>query len=285
MEQTKSAKKIARSDKVPGGEEPAWIGIGRAVGGAIIFSLPIMMTMEMWWIGFYIEPLRLLLLILLSLPLFYGISTMVGFRNSKTFFDNVVDVLVAYAVTFITTGILLFTFGVIAPGTHIENIFCMLLLQAVPGSLGALLARNVVGDNSLQSQKDSRRYSDELTILATGALFLAFNISPTEEMALISYRMATWQTLILVMITLVVMQAFAVARSDLNTSDFGSWRTHWLTFFRFTAIGYLFAIAISLFMLWVFGNLDDHSFHNTIKIAIVLGFPAGVGAAAARMII
>src|SRR5690606_7491945 len=61
---------------------PVWVGLGRAIGGSIIFSLPMMMTMEMWWIGFYVDPLRLVCLILLSLPLFYRISTMIGFRNS-----------------------------------------------------------------------------------------------------------------------------------------------------------------------------------------------------------
>lgn len=281
MTQSKSKNKLFTQENSPE-MQSAWVGIGRAVGGAIVFSLPIMMTMEMWWIGFYIEPLRLLILTALSLPLYYGISTLVGFRKSKTFFDNAIDVLVAYAVTFITTGILLFTFGIITPSIHLDTIFCMLLLQAVPGSLGALLARDVVGNNSLQ---DPRRYSDELIILATGALFLAFNIAPTEEMIFISYRMATWQTFMLMIITLITMQAFAVASSDRERSDFRHWQTHWVAFFRFTAIGYLFAFGISLFMLWVFGNLDEHGFHSAIKIAIVLGFPAGIGAAAARMII
>ena len=29
----------------------------RAFGGAMLFSLPMLMTMEMWWLGFYMEPL------------------------------------------------------------------------------------------------------------------------------------------------------------------------------------------------------------------------------------
>jgi hypothetical protein len=28
------------------------VGLGRAFGGALIFSLPMLMTMEMWWLGF-----------------------------------------------------------------------------------------------------------------------------------------------------------------------------------------------------------------------------------------
>ena len=33
-----------------------------AFGGALLFGLPLLMTMEMWWLGFYIDRLRLLIL-------------------------------------------------------------------------------------------------------------------------------------------------------------------------------------------------------------------------------
>ena len=134
---------------------PMWMGLGRAIGGSIIFSLPMMMTMEMWWIGFYISPMRLACLILFSLPLFYRISTMIGFRRSKTFWDNAIDVLVSYAVAFLTTGIVLSALGVIQWNMDTGSAYSILLLQAVPGSLGALLARNIVSEGS-KSEDDAQ---------------------------------------------------------------------------------------------------------------------------------
>jgi len=262
-----------------------WVGIGRAIGGAIIFSLPMMMTMEMWSLGFYISPIRLMCLILVSLPLFYGISAMVGFRKSKTIYDNAIDVLVAYALTFIATGMVLAIFGIITLDTHPEKILSMLLLQAVPGSLGALLARDVVGQGSAQSEQDKRNYRDDLIILAAGALFLAFNLAPTEEMVLISYTMTNWHTLLLMIFTLLIMHAFAIASSHATAADLQHWVAHRQVFLRITCMGYLLAVVISLFMLWVFGSVDEHNLHNTIKVSVVLGFPAGIGAAAARLIV
>lgn len=282
------SRNLTKSKSIPTSshnESIQWVGIGRAIGGAIIFSLPMMMTMEMWWLGFYISPIRLICLIVLSLPLFYGISTMVGFRESKTFLDNVIDVLVAYMLTFTATGLVLVVFGVITFDTHPGSIYTMLLLQAVPGSLGALLARNVVGQSSIQPEKEKRNYKDDLIILATGALFLAFNLAPTEEMILVSYKMTTWHTLALLILTLLIMHAFAVASSDITVSTLNRWSTHKEIFIRFTSIGFIISFAISLFMLWVFGSADEHNFHNMIKTAVVLGFPAGVGAAASRLII
>lgn len=268
---------------------PMWVGLGRAIGGSIIFSLPMMMTMEMWWIGFYISPLRLACLILFSLPLFYRISTMIGFRRSKTFWDNAIDVLVSYAVAFLTTGIVLSALGVIQWDMDPGSAYSILLLQAVPGSLGALLARNIVSEGSNAEdeaqEKEGRNYKDDLTILATGALFLAFNLAPTEEMVLLSYKMTTWHALILLLLTLIVMHAFAVASSKCSPTQLSSWPTHWGIFVRITSSGYLIAFLISFFMLWVFESLADKSFYNAVKGIIVLGFPAGIGAAASRMIL
>lgn len=274
----------------PGSEKqteviPAWVGIGRAVGGAIIFSLPMMMTMEMWWIGFYIKPARLVLLVLFSLPLFISISSMIGFKESKGLWDNVVDVLVAYAVTFVATGIALIVFGAITWETALEEAYSMILLQSVPGALGALLARSVVGPGTVEADDRSQNYGQEMVVLLTGGLFLAFNLAPTEEMVLISYMMSSWHMLALMLLTLVVMHFFTVSTMDGPADNFKNWKSQARLFIRFTSTGYVLSFALSVFMLWVFGRADSESFGNFVNTAVVLSFPTGVGAAAARVIL
>ena len=49
-------------------------GLARAVGGAVIFAIPLLMTMEMWALGFTLEPLRLALFLALGLPLLVGLA-------------------------------------------------------------------------------------------------------------------------------------------------------------------------------------------------------------------
>ncbi|WP_426042100.1 DUF2391 family protein, partial [Brevundimonas sp. TWP2-3-4b1] len=53
-------------------------GLARAFGGALIFAFPLLMTMEMWSLGFTITPLRLLVFLGLSLPLLFGLSYYAG---------------------------------------------------------------------------------------------------------------------------------------------------------------------------------------------------------------
>jgi uncharacterized membrane protein len=50
-------------------------------------------------------------------------------------------------------------------------------------------------------------------------------------------------------------------------------------------MGYLLALLLSAWLLWTFGRLDGLSAINGLKAAMVLGLPAAIGAAAARLIL
>ena len=59
----------------------------------------------------------------------------------------------------------------------------------------------------------------------------------------------------------------------------------WGVFFRFTIVGYSVALLLSLYVLWTFGRLDGAAAAEIIMAMLVLGFPAALGAAAARLIL
>src|SRR3546814_12765663 len=54
-------------------------------------------------------------------------------------------------------------------------------------------------------------------------------------------------------------------------------------FIRYTVAGYALALLISLYILWTFGRTDGIDFREMLTTVIVLGFPAALGAAAARL--
>ena len=56
-------------------------------------------------------------------------------------------------------------------------------------------------------------------------------------------------------------------------------------FLRFTIVGYVAALLTSAFVLWVFGRFDGVPFAEAVQAIVVLGFPAAVGAAAARLLL
>jgi putative integral membrane protein (TIGR02587 family) len=157
-------------------------------------------------------------------------------------------------------------------------------IQAVPGSIGAELAQSQFGKR--KKRKDRRkRYADELFIMAVGALFLALNVAPTEEMILIAQKMTDWHTLALALVSLMIMHAFVYSLEFSGEASVPEGTPFWSLFLRFTICGYAIALIISMYVLWTFGRADGMSLHQLVTAVIVLGFPAAVGAAAARLIL
>ncbi len=267
-----------------------FVDLARAYGGAILFSFPIMMTMEMWFLGFHMSGLRLALLTLLTIPLLIGLSYYDGFENTSSVLDNTVDTFVAYAVGFVTSAVLLFLFGVIKPGMSADEIIGKISIQAIIGSFGAMFAQSLLtgGDSSEESEDRQRSasYFGEIFLMAVGAVFLSMSVAPTEEMILISYQMSEWHTLALIIFTLLLTHAFVYAVEYRGQEKIISPDASFLNLFlRFTVVGYAIALLISFYILWTFGSIDDVEFGGKLKAAIVLSFPAAIGAAASRLIL
>jgi putative integral membrane protein (TIGR02587 family) len=268
-------------------EEHFGVGLARAFAGAIIFALPLLMTMEMWWLGFYMAPLRLAFLLLLLLPLLVGLAFHAGFEESLTWQHALVSAAVAYAVGFSAAAAVLVLLAVIWPGMPVEEILGKIVLQAVPGSFGALLARSQLGEHKAEEKErgSSERYAGEIFLMAVGALFLAFNVAPTEEIALIAYQMTHWHALALAVVSLVMMHAFVYAVGFRGQSSIPSGTPTWSIFLRFTVVGYAVVLLISVYVLWTIGRTDGMALDTIVIMTFVLGFPAALGAAAARLII
>ncbi len=264
------------------------LGLVRAFGGGILFAFPMLMTMEMWWLGFYISPLRLALFTLLNIPLLIGLSYYAGFEETSQLIDDVVDAFVAYAVGVIASAAILLLFAVIGPDMSADEIIGKISIQAVPASIGALLVHSQFGERQQKEEekKRSARYGGGLFLMAVGALYLSASVASTEEMLWISYRMTDWHIIALMIFSLLVMHAFvhaAIVRG--KSAVLPDTTPVWAVFILFTAVGYSIGLLISLYLLWTFGRTDGLAAGEIIQVTIVLGFPAALGAGAARRIL
>jgi putative integral membrane protein (TIGR02587 family) len=242
--------------------------------------------MEMWWLGFYMDRTRLLLLLLLNVPLLVALSHFVGFEPTFGWKDDLLDALVAYAVGFLAAAPVLLLFGVIGWGMSADEIVGKVALQTIPASIGALLAQSQFGVESGSRRKEKRRdtYAGQAFFMATGALFLSLNVAPTEEIVLISYKMTAWHAVGLSAVSLALMHAFVYSVGFAGQSEVPK-GAHWGgVFLRYTVVGYAICLAISLYILWTFGRTID-SAEAVVKATIVLAFPAAIGAASARLIL
>ena len=267
------------------------VDLARAFGGAILFSFPILMTMEMWWLGFYMNGFRLALFTLLTVPLLIGLSYYDGFEVTSSLWEDVVDTFVAYAVGFVASAALLFLFGVIKSGMSADEIIGKIAIQAIIASFGAMFAQSLLTGNKQEQEEAEERqrsasYFGELFLMMVGAIFLSMSVAPTEEMILISFQMTDWHTLALAVVTLLMMHAFVYAVEYRGFEKELPPDASFLNgFLRFTVVGYAIVLLISFYILWTFGSIDDMAFAEKLKATIVLGFPAAIGASASRLIL
>ena len=103
-------------------------------------------------------------------------------------------------------------------------------------------------------------------------------------MILISYLMTPWHSVALVVVSVILMHGFVFALDFRGGHGRGDvpW---WSDLLRFTLVGYVLALAVSLYVLWTFGRTDGAAPATVVMATAVLAFPAAIGAAAARLIL
>jgi putative integral membrane protein (TIGR02587 family) len=264
-------------------------GLARAFAGAILFGLPLLMTMEMWSLGLYTHPARLLLFMVLNFVVLVVLSRFGGFERTSTVVEDVLDAMAAYGVGILGSAAVLVLFGVLKPGMPIDEMAGMIAIQSVPASFGAMIARKQLsaGDKDKDAEHEARSagYAGQLFLMVAGALFLAFNVAPTEEMILIGFKMTPWHSLALIAASLALLHAlvFSIgfAGQEQAPEGYGFDRR----FLIYTVPGYAIALLVSFYTLWTFGRVDGGDIGAIAATVVVLGFPAAIGAAVARLVV
>ena len=262
------------------------IDLARALAGALIFAYPLIMTMEMWSIGFYIEPVRLLMFLVLGLGVLVGLAYYNGFEAGGGSLEAVMDGLTAYGAGFLGSAAIMWLLGILTSDLGWRDVVGMVAIQAVPAGIGATVARKQLGGSGDEDpEEDQAGYLGQLFLMAAGALFLGFNVAPTEEMILITFAMSPVQLIGLMAFSIVLLHVLVYtvgfAGQARQVEGVGSWTI----FFTYTLAGYGLALLLSAYVLWTFGRTDDASLSLVAMMTVVLAFPASLGAGIARLVV
>ncbi|HEX2147773.1 MAG TPA: TIGR02587 family membrane protein, partial [Pseudorhizobium sp.] len=242
------------------------LGLARGAAGALIFGLPMLMTMELWFLGFYIERFRLFVLLLVNIPLLVALAHRIGFEETFTWAQAWRDAAIAYGIAITMSVAVLAVLGILKLDMTISEIVGKAAIQAVPASIGALLGRSQLGgqpDEDAEEEDEKKEsevatsYGRELFMMAIGALFLSLNVAPTEEIILIAFKMTPWHAIVTLLLSILIMHGFVYAIALRGGHELSEGTPRWHALVRFTLPGYMIAILISLYVLWTFGRLDD----------------------------
>jgi putative integral membrane protein (TIGR02587 family) len=236
-----------------GSAEQYAVGLARAFGGAVVFGIPLMMTMEMWSLGFTMERSRLLLFLAVNFVILVGLSYFAGFEKTFDWKEDIMDALAAFGVGVLTSTGMLAVFAVLTLDKNWGENVGMVALQSVPASIGAMLGRKQLGaEQDIDAEEERKRYAGypgELFLMLGGALFLAFNVAPTEEMILIGFQMTPWHGIALGIVSILLLHVFVYAIGFSGQESRPEGYSFWSTFLHFTLAGYGIALLVSLYVL------------------------------------
>lgn len=266
------------------------MGLARAFAGAIIFGLPLLMTMEMWFLGIALHPGRLLVFLGVNFLILVGLSRFGGFERTDSVGEDIMDALAACGVGIIGSAAILWLLAIISPAMPVDEIAGKIAIQSVPMSFGAMLARKQLSAGEREDADEERAlrsagYGGQLFLMLAGALFLSFNVAPTEEMSLIAYMMSTWQLLGLILVTLLLLHLFVYRIGFAGQEEHPEGSGPLRTFLAYTIPGYGIALAVGLYVLWTFGRVDGTALDQVAATTAVIAFPGALGAAIARLVV
>jgi putative integral membrane protein (TIGR02587 family) len=109
----------------------------RGASSGFLFGIPLLYTMEVWWIGLFAEPLQMLISILTNFVVVFLLIRTEGFRgtvNTKLS-DALMDSIETLAIGFVCTALILVLLREISLTTSINEAVGKIIFESVPFSL------------------------------------------------------------------------------------------------------------------------------------------------------
>ena len=279
--------------------ENPWLGeahdLLRALGGAYLFGIPLLYTMEMWWIGTTSTLGRLLLFLALAFGLNLLLAAFSGFRHRRTLGGNLEEAVDALAVGIVAATLMLLVLNRIGWGDALGSSLGKIIVQAVPLSLGASIANSLFAgpaheeDGGGQAQYPNptagQALLNDVGATVAGGVFIGFSIAPTDEVALLAAGLTLPHALALMVFT--GLLSYVIVFTSLHGEEPAHGQD--LPFqhpFTETVLAYALSLGVALTVLLIFDRIAwGDPLLGALHMVLVLGLPVTVGGAAGRVII
>jgi putative integral membrane protein (TIGR02587 family) len=275
----------------------------RGASGGFLFGIPLLYTMEVWWIGSQTPPPVMLAILAATFAVVFLLNRTEGFRKTQSmhFLDTFMDSVEVLAIGIICATFMLFLLGEIRVGTPLEEALGKLILESVPFALGAALSRAFLsGDRwSSTNSEDSdnkgkqKKKADKQEINATladigatliGATIIAFNIAPTDEIPMLNASASPLWLLAILVASLIISYGIVFQAGFTTQKKRRQQQGIFQRPISETVASYLVSVFAAAFMLFFFNRLTiDDPWTLWLSHTVLLGLPASIGGAAGRI--
>jgi putative integral membrane protein (TIGR02587 family) len=270
---------------------------GRGVAGGLLFSLPILYTMEMWWAGFITHPARLLVYILATFGLLLGYNRYAGLRRDASFGEVAIDSVEELGLGLVVSALTLWLLGRVSADRPIAENLGQIVIEAMMVAIGVSVGTAQLGaaaddageDDSGQdgaAEEDAEHASHfpgQAIIALCGAMLVGANVAPTEEIVMLAVESTPLQLIALVALSLGLC-ALILFYSDFTGARRFVSADNLARVLGGTAQTYMLALLASAAALWFFGRFDGNSFSVCLAETVVLGVASSIGASAGRLL-
>lgn len=287
---------------------------GRGLAGGLLFSLPLLYTMEVWWTGFIVHPWTMIAYLATTFLLLLGYNHYAGMRHEATWAEVAIESVEEMGIGLIVAAGVLYLLGRITWEMPATEIVGKIVIEAMTVAIGVSVGTAQLGgsgDEDEQAKQDSpsddadqdsgnassssnadqddlaaqrQALRGELVIAFCGAVLFGSNVAPTEEILQIADEASAAKLLALAAFSIatagLILFYIEFLKADPPSPERGTW-----VMVRHLGITYAIALAASALMLWFFQRFDGVSPGIAIAQTVVLAFPGVLGASAGRLLI
>ncbi|WAS95325.1 TIGR02587 family membrane protein [Nannocystis punicea] len=260
---------------------------GRGIAGGLLFSLPLLYTGEIWHAGELLPPERLLLGLAGVFVLLLGYNRYAGLRQDAGALEVVLDSVEELGLGLLLSAALLVLLGRIDAGMAGPEILGKVLVGGLAVAIGVSVGTAQLGggdddDGGMSGEREDLSFVGQMALSLCGAVLVAANIAPTEEIPEIAGTLDEWALLGLTGVTLAI-GALVLHYSDfVNTASGDRARIAMLSG---SLASYIAAVTASAALLWFFDRFTGCDLPACLAQVIVLGLPTAIGASAGRLLL
>lgn len=263
---------------------------GKGIVGGLLFSLPLLYTMEMWWTGFIASPGRLALYLILGFGLLLGYNRYAGMRPDADFLEVVIDSVEELGIGLLLSALILLLLGRLTPEMSAAEIMGKVIVESLTVAIGVSVGTAQLGqgegENGMGGEAPDKpiHFGGQLAVALCGAVLIAANVAPTQEILVLAVENSSGALLILASLSFLVtlaIVAFGTKQAHRRLADLPNVQPGLFA----TPITYAIALLASAYLLWFFGRLEGMGLSVIVGQVVVLALPASLGASVGRFLL
>lgn len=271
----------------------------RGLAGGFLFGIPLIYTMEVWWIGSYADAGGLLGVLASTYVIVFLLNRTDGFRQQypDQIRQALTDSVEALAIGIVCVTWVLILLQEITWDTSVNEAVGKIVFESVPFAIGVGLARSILqgnrggNDEENDSGQPPRSQGSNSTLTDIGAtligsIFIGFSIAPTDEVPMLAAAISPPWLLVVIGMSLLVSYCIVFAAGfttqKRRLQEGGLFQRP----FTETIVSYLLSLSTAAIMLYFFHRLDfSDPWNSWLEQTLLLGLPATIGGAAGRIAI